>query len=241
MSKLNTIVLAAFLLAIGHSKAQDELLPPVEPGETEDVVEMGLHVVELGFRLMPTVSDFELAAYDGGTIAGQATFGYGVGGLLAINFSEHFGIQTELIYNSLSQRYVSREMDRRLHVDYLNVPLMLSVSTGKSNYVNLNFVAGPQVGFTLGYNVDVDEGSDVDTLTAIYDIDQGDFGVAYGAGLSFSLNEMRSIRLDIGYRGVFGFTNISNAREPEDQNTYYDLGSTYIRTNALYAGLTLCF
>lgn len=233
MKSVSKILLSvALVCTAGKSLAQD--------GDG-DMVELTTRHVELGVRLMPTVSNFQLEAYDGGTIAGQATFGYGVGGLLAINFNEHFGIQTELIYNSLSQRYVSREMDRRLHVDYLNVPLMLSVNTGKSNYVNLNFVAGPQYGFTLGYDVDVEDGGDADTLTAVYDIDKGDFGMAYGGGLSFSLNEMRSIRLDIGYRGVFGFTNISNAREPEDQNTYYDLGATYIRTSAIYAGITLCF
>jgi hypothetical protein len=207
-----------------------------------DMVQMTTRRVELGFRIMPTISNFEMTAYEGGTIAGQATFGYGAGGLLAINFSEHHGIQTEVLYNDLSQRYKSRDMDRTLKVQYLNVPLLYSLSTGKSNYVNLNLLVGPQVGLTLGSNVSVDnEDGGPDTLTAVIDIRNNDFGVAYGLGLSFSLNEMRSIRLDIGYRGVYGLINIARNRNEPEAGSYYAFDEAHVRTNSIFAGLTLCF
>src|SRR5687767_13085201 len=106
------------------------------------IVELSLRRVELGFRLMPTVSDFRMEAYEGGTIAGEATFGYGVGGLLAFNFNEHSGFQGEVIYNALSQKYVSAGISRTLNVQYLNVPVLYSLSTGKSKMVNLSLVVG---------------------------------------------------------------------------------------------------
>ena len=206
-----------------------------------DLVEMTTRRVELGFRLMPTISNFQMTAYEGGTIAGQATFGYGAGGRLGINFSEHFSVDAEVLYSNLTQRYRSRDMDRTLNVQYLNVPLLFSLNTGKSNYVNLSLGAGPQLGLSLGSNVDLDEGSGPDTLTAIIDIRENDFGVAYGGGLSFSLNEMRTIRLDLGYRGVYGLVNIASNRREPDANSYYAFENARVRTNALYAGLTLCF
>jgi opacity protein-like surface antigen len=206
-----------------------------------DLVHMTTRRVELGFRFMPTISNFQMTAYEGGTIAGQATFGYGVGGRLGINFSEHFSVDGEILYSNLTQKYKSRDMDRSLKVQYLNIPLLFSVNTGKSRYVNLSIGAGPQFGLSLGSNVDVNSGSGPDTLTAIIDIRNNDFGVAYGGGLSFSLNEMRTIRLDIGYRGVYGLVNIASNRRELDSDSYYAFENAKVRTNAIYAGLTLCF
>lgn len=206
-----------------------------------DLVHMTTHRVELGFRLMPTISNFQMTAYEGGTVAGQATFGYGAGGRLGINFSEHFSVDGEILYSNLTQKYKSRDMDRSLKVQYLNIPLLFSVNTGKSNYVNLSVGAGPQFGLSLGSNVDVDSGNGPDTLTAIIDIRNNDFGVAYGAGLSFSLNEMRTIRLDLGYRGVYGLVNIASNSRELDSDSYYAFENAKIRTNAIYAGISLCF
>lgn len=60
------------------------------------------HIVEFVFRFMPIFSSFEMKTSSGDTVKGEVTLGYGVGGLLAINFSNHVGIQGEVIYNSLS-------------------------------------------------------------------------------------------------------------------------------------------
>lgn len=229
MKKSYTLIAALCFLFANESKAQD-------------LVELSLHRLELGFRFMPTVSNFQLEAYAGGTIAGQATFGYGVGGLLGFNFTEHSSIQGEVIYNSLSQKYKSGDIDRTLHVQYLNIPLFYSLSTGKSNPVNLSLQIGPQIGISLGSDISTSGGgSGADTLTAIVDVKKGDFGFAYGTCLSFSLNKMRTIRLDLGYRGVYGFMNVSDTRNTPGANSFYDLEFAAVRTNSIFAGLTLCF
>jgi len=207
----------------------------------QEMVELKMHRVEFGFRFMPTVSNFQMTAYDGGVIAGQATFGYGVGAITAFNFTEHHGIQGEFIYNSLSQKYSDAELQRTLNVQYINIPLLYSLNTGKGDPINLNIVAGPQIGISLGSDITLASGEGADTLQAIVDVKKGDFGFAYGAGLSFSLNSMRTIRLDVGYRGVFGIMNISDDKVAPDANSYRAFDKASIRTNSVYAGITFCF
>jgi len=52
---------------------------------------------EFGVRFMPTVSAFDLQTSSGGNIKGEATLGYGIGALLGFNFSDHVGVQGEVI------------------------------------------------------------------------------------------------------------------------------------------------
>lgn len=198
--------------------------------------------VEFGFRFMPTVSAFKTQTSDGGTVQGQATFGYGIGGVLGINFTNHVGIQGEIIYNSLSQKYKDAEMERTIHVSYVNIPLLMSFNTGKSKPVNLNFVAGPQIAYNVGSRLETSGGNGTDTTQATLLLRKGDIGFAYGAGLEFCLNEKRTIRLDIGFRGVYGFLKM--AEEPEQTGTssrYNVMGDNTVKTYSAYTGISFLF
>jgi opacity protein-like surface antigen len=198
-------------------------------------------VVEFGFRFMPTFSSFDMQTSSGGTIKGEVTLGYGVGGMLGFNFSNHVGIQGEVIYNSLSQKYKDQGLQREINVRYINVPLLLSLNTGKGNPVNLNMVLGPQFGLNIGSSIKGSSGSSTDTLTTVLAAKTSDLGFAYGAGVEFMLNSTRSIRLGIGFRGVYGFVNISNTNQSSDPNTYYILNRATIRTNSAYLGIAFLF
>ena len=70
---------------------------------------------ELGFRLMPTFSSFQMQTSTGGTVKGKVMFGFGAGALLGFNFTDNVGIQGEVIYNSLSQKYTSKYIKGRLN------------------------------------------------------------------------------------------------------------------------------
>jgi opacity protein-like surface antigen len=118
---------------------------------------------------------------------------------------------------------------------------LLSLSTGKSNPVNLNFVIGPQIGYSIGSSITTSGNATSDTMKTVLATRKGDFGFAYGAGLEFALNEPRTIRLDIGYRGVYGFVNISNTSENVQTGSQYILNRATIRTNSVYIGFTLLF
>lgn len=198
------------------------------------------HRVEFGFRFMPTVSSFSMKTSDGGVVQGQATLGYGVGGVLGFNFTNHIGIQGEIIYNSLSQKYKDQEMERIIHIKYVNLPLLLSLNTGKSRPVNLNFVVGPQMGYNIGSSFSTSGGDGMDTMVAVLGVKKGDVGFAYGAGLEFMLNETRTIRLDLGFRGVFGFLDIQQA-PGTNTKTFNVIDHNNIQTYSGYVGFSFLF
>jgi opacity protein-like surface antigen len=194
---------------------------------------------ELGIRFMPTFSSFNITTNSDNNVKGSVTLGFGVGAMVAFNITKHIGIQGELIYNSLSQKYQDAAMQREINVRYLNVPLMFSLSTGKGKPVNLNLVAGPQLGFNTGSSI---KSSGGDTLITVFSTKRSDFGFAYGAGLEFMLNSQRTLRLDLGFRGVYGFVNISNTSSSSSEtNTINILNKATVQTKSGYLGLTFLF
>jgi opacity protein-like surface antigen len=233
MKKIAIITCLINLSLLTTLKAQDSV--------TVAAAKPSFHRVEFGFRFMPTVSAFEMQTSSGGTVKGEGTLGYGVGAMLGFNFNRHVGMQAEVIYNSLSQKYRDEDLEREIHVNYINIPLMISFNTGKSKPVNLNLVAGPQLGYNVGSKITTSGGQSSDTLVTVLATKRSDFGFAYGAGLEFALNTTRTIRLDLGYRGVYGFANISNTSQTTATNSYYILDRAKVRTNSAYVGFTFLF
>jgi len=208
--------------------------------QDEDITHK-FHRVEFGIRFMPTVSNFSLQTFSGGTIKGEATLGYGIGGMLAVNINKHSGIQAEVLYNSLSQKYKDQALDREINIRFINIPLMYSLNTGKQNKVNLNLVFGPQIGINTGSKIKKTGSGKIDTITYILATKTTDFGFAYGTGLEIMLNESRTIRMDFGFRGVYGLMNISNNSVPINDESVYVTKMAKIRTKALYMGFSLLF
>jgi len=191
---------------------------------------------------MPTVSALDLRTSSGGTVSGSAKFGYGVGGNIGINFTDHFGVEGDILYTAITQQYKDQEMERTIHVNYLNVPIMLSMNTAKSRPVNLNFVVGPQMSYNVGSSMQSSGSNGTDTMQATLVLKKGNLGFAYGAGVEFALNERRSIRLDLGFRGVYGFVDIAQptGTDPESRD-FNVVEGTKIQTYSAFAGLTWLF
>jgi len=195
---------------------------------------------EFGLRFMPTVSAFDMKTSSGGTVSGQATLGYGVGALLGYNFSNHVGIQGEAIYSSITQKYKEQDVERKINLKYVNIPLLLALNTNKTGPVNFNIVAGPQIGISVGSNV-FTTGGDGSNSQAIIDVKKGDLGLAYGAGADFALNPSGAFRLGIGFRGVYGLFDISDNNNSTTTDSYYVIDRTHIKTYSAYAGLSILF
>lgn len=211
--------------------------------ETKDVPasEFSLKRVELGVRFMPTFSNFTIKTASTGVVKSNITLGYGGGVTLGFNFSKHLGLQTGVIYNSYSQKYKDNNLDHQIDVSYINIPLLLSLNTNKTKPVNLNVMVGPELGINIGSSIKGGSGASTDTLTAVLAIKGNDFGLAYGFGLEFMLNKTRTLRFDIGYRGIYGFTNISNTSQTTQTNSYYMIDKANIRSNSIYFGLAFLF
>jgi hypothetical protein len=195
---------------------------------------------EIGFRFMPAFSKFNVRDANGRTIEGDYVLGYGYGGLIAVN-GKHVGLELEVIYNPISQKFKDQQLERTIDINYLNIPLLLTLNTDKSKPVNFNVAFGPQIGINTGSSLRTTGGGDVDTVRAQIALKQSDFGIAYGAGLEFALNPMRTVRLDIGFRGVYGLVDISDNSKTRATGSYLIIDKTNRESYAGYLGLSFLF
>lgn len=230
MKNLLNIAVGALVFVGGTTYAQET---------TTAVASSDFARVIIGARFMPSLSSFKVQSSDGVTQA-NFTAGYGFGGFFGLNFNNHVGAQLEFQYNKINQKYVDRGLDRRVNVDYVNIPLLLSLNTNRMSRVNLNFVVGPQFGINVGASLKTtgtsEDGQDFQAILAVKD---NDFGIAYGLGVDFGLNQSKTLRLDLGFRGVQGLVDISDRSGTTETDQYYILQKSYIRTYALYAGLAI--
>lgn len=195
---------------------------------------------EFGVRFMPTISSFDVQASSGGRVSSDATIGFGAGIFLGYNFSEHFGIQGEVIYSTLNQKYNEDDIDKEVKLEYINLPLLLSYNTGKLEPVNFNVVLGPQIGISVGSELFSSDDGDPDN-EAVLAVKKGDLGFAYGAGVDFGLNADKTFRLGIGFRGVYGLIDISDNSNNNNTNSYYVLDKAHIKTYSAYLGVSFLF
>lgn len=216
---------------------------PVAPAPVEETKDETpeLRRGEFGFRYMPTFSSLALRSYNGEVIEGSLSLSHGYGIMTAFNFDRHVGIQAEVNYNEISQKFKDRGLERQVSVSYLNIPVMLSINTDKRLPLNLNFVAGPQFGLNVGSSVKTNGNASGDTLKATIGVKQGDVGFAYGTGLEIALNKAHTFRLDLGFRGFYGFVDMSSSQSSSNPDTYNILVKASRKTYAGYLGLTFCF
>lgn len=241
--KFGALAIFSTLLFFGNVKAQVTDTVVKEPVVVQPVVpdeNPGLRRVELGARYMPTFTALNVRTSNGEVIRGDFSMSQGYGGVLAVNLDRHVGLQAEVNYSQAMQKYKDNNLDRQVDVSYLNIPLMLSLNTNKRLPVNLNVVAGPQFGINVGSSVKTTNGPrGQDNVQTTVAASPADLGLAYGAGLEFALNRSHTIRFDLGYRGMYGLMDIGARQVSSDAYTIFVKGSR--RSNAGYAGLTLCF
>lgn len=194
---------------------------------------------QFGLRFMPTFSRLDFNTSDGGTTRGDVTLGYGFGAVLAYNFSKIVGVQTEVIYNSISQKYSENDAEHKIDLKYINIPLMLSLNTGRYSAVNFNIVGGPQIGLSVGSKL-TSSGTQNDS-DPVLAVKKGDLGVAYGAGFDFGLNQAKTFRLGIGFRGVLGLLDISDDSKTIDNDSYYLLDKNQVKSYSGYIGGSFLF
>jgi hypothetical protein len=215
--------------------------PTVAPVKDDTYRRVDPRHFELGIRYMPTFGSLALRTSNGNTVDGELTMSHGFGAMTAVNFNRHVGLQAEVNYYNISQRYTDQNLERTVDVSYLNFPVLLSLNTDKGAAVNVNFVAGPQFGLNLGSSVKTNGNTQSDTLRATVAARPGDIGFAYGAGLEFFLNRSHNVRLDLGFRGFYGFVDMSAGQSGNNPDTYNILVKASRKTYGGYLGLTFCF
>jgi hypothetical protein len=184
---------------------------------------------------MPTFYSLDFNSENGDVIKGSVTMSQGFGGMLAFNLSPHVGVQGEVDYYKATQKYKDQSVSNKVNIKYLDIPVLLSLNTNKMARVNLNAVVGPQFGINIGSDI-TSSGS---TGTATVAAKKGDVGAAFGAGLEFAINDAHNIRLDLGYRGFYGFVKMDG--DKSGSNTYNVVVSANRKTNGAYVRLTFLF
>ncbi|MCD6017306.1 MAG: hypothetical protein K0S53_427 [Bacteroidetes bacterium] len=215
--------------------------PPAEPQTAAKDERPPLRHGEFGVRYMPTFSTLRFRNQYDNEIQGEVSLSHGFGIMLGANLSKNIGLQAELSYLEISQRYKDQNLERKVDVSYLNIPILLSLNTDKTRIVNLNFVAGPQFGVNIGSSISSSSNENTETVRATVGASGTDIGVAYGTGLEIALNKMHTVRLDFGYRGFYGLVDGNADQTSKNPDTYNVLIRTSRQTQAAYAGLTLCF
>lgn len=210
-----------------------------KPGEKSENVSDDYSKVFIGARFMPTVTKFEVRTIENGVAKTNFVIGYGAGGLLGFNFSKNVGLQAEVIYSVLSQKFTDNDLEKTIKLSYLHIPLLLTLNTDVSNPVNLNICAGPQIGINTGSSIDTKGSQGVDTVSAIIAVKPADLGIAYGAGLDFRVAP--AVSLGLGFRGVYGILDISEKSKSITTNQYYILDRSHVKTYAGYIGINFNF
>jgi hypothetical protein len=194
---------------------------------------------EFGLRYMPTFQRLSFYTTSGETVQGEISVAHAFGIMFGHNFNKNIGLQAEVNYYEMQQKYRDKSLERQVNLSYLNIPVLLSVNTDKTKMVNWNFVAGPQFGLNIGSSVNTYGTGETETLQATVGAKGGDVGLAYGTGLEFMLNKQHTWRLDAGYRGLYGFVDM-RATET-GPNTYNVLVKGSRKTHAAYLGITALF
>jgi len=203
-------------------------------------IKVDAQIGQFGIRFMPTFSKFDIKTSTGGTVKGEANFGLGFGAFLGYSFSEYIGIQGEVIYSAHSQKYTEFSIEREVKLRYVNIPLLLTLNTGKSKAVNFNVVAGPQIGISVGSSL-LTSGDNGTGDQGVLSVKTGDLGFAFGAGLDFGLNPANNIRLGLGYRGIVGLIDISDNNSTLNTNSFFILDKSSVRSDAAYIGISFIF
>jgi hypothetical protein len=245
---MKTMIIAGTLAALfsfGTLSAQDTTTTRTTTTTTTEVdtdqkEDREMKHGEFGLHFIPMITTLEFNTSGGEVVRGDATLGMGYGGKIGLNFSPYVGILGEVNYDAITQRYKDQDIEREVHINYLNIPVLLVISSDKTLPVMLNVHVGPQFGLNLGADMTSSGTSETDTVHAVIAVKEGDVGVAYGAGLGFMLiPDKNSLRLDLGFRGMYGLVDMRG--DETGPNTYNVLVKASRKAYGGYLGLTVLF
>jgi hypothetical protein len=145
-------------------------------------------------------------------------FNFNAGVFFKMPVARHVAIQPELVYSGQGDRYTEAGSPGSDHLNYLNLPILLKLSTGTGFY----FETGPQFGFLIGAHTTYQ-----DVTTDIKSqINSADFGWVFGIGCKIPLSP---VGVDFRYNaGLSNIANYQGGEGPTVRNGVWQLGLTYV-------------
>lgn len=124
------------------------------------------------------------------------------GGYLTVMFSEHLGLQPEVLYSAQGAKSGSA----KYKLGYVNVPILVRYSVNSL----LSFHAGPQIGLLT--SAKYDDGSTEEDLKN--EVKGTDIGVAAGVGIDLPM------KLNFTFRFIKGLSDINDTGSDIKQKNY---------------------
>lgn len=140
--------------------------------------------------------------------------GFHLGLLGHIHLDPSIAVQPELVYSSQGAKYTSNNLEYKLNLGYINLPVMLQYMFNNG----FRLEAGPQLGFLISAKSDVNNAS-VDVKDNFKTID---FGVGLGVGY---IKPSTGLGVDLRYNA--GLSNINENTSVKSTNSGFQLGLFY--------------
>jgi hypothetical protein len=145
-------------------------------------------------------------------------FSFNGGFFFDLPVAHHVAIQPELVYSGQGFKYDDAGSTASEHINYVNLPILLKLSTGTGFY----FETGPQFGF-LASAKDTYQGVTTDIKSSFK---SNDYAWVFGIGAKIPLT-----RLGVDLRYNIGMSNIIDYQGTDGQsvrNGVWQLGLTYV-------------
>jgi opacity protein-like surface antigen len=156
---------------------------------------------------------------DTGRVDFKSRVGFNVGAFVAINLSEKFTLQPEILYSTQGAKAVNVSAlyddviytgDVKFNLSYINIPVMIKYYVADK----FNFEAGPQIGFLTSAKTSTKlDGSSQTVDEDIKDsFESVDFGLNFGAGYDFTENVSAGIRYNLGLANISKTQSVDNSK-----------------------------
>ncbi len=133
----------------------------------------------------------------------RTAFHFGAVGEYA--FSDQFSIQAELLYNAVGYKYSDdynmaqkqasiATVDQTFKIDYLSIPILAKYYVADG----FSLQAGPQVGFLLAANVELELDGETETNDFKDNMESLDFGLGFGFGYKIETGLFADARYVLG-------------------------------------------
>jgi len=146
--------------------------------------------------------------------------GFFVGGSLGIPLTSMLSFGTGAYYVQKGAEDNSPGEEVSVELDYIEIPAVLQVQvTGPDRPVGISLMAGPSFGFNVGCNVSGSAGgvtvdADCEAVEDFFEAKSFEFGLLFGAGVSFPTSETMSFFVDGGLD--LGLTSIADSESEDD-------------------------
>ena len=179
---------------------------------------MTLPVVAAGQSTFGIRGGLSIASFGGDDAGDPASRkGFSIGGFFNVPLSGTIGVEVGAGFVQKGATETELGVETELAINYIEIPLLLTLSPPTTGNVGFNFFVGPALSFKTSCDASVSEdGVTVNFACAVADLPlkSFDLGAMVGAGLEFGLTESASLVFDLFYN--LGLTKIDNSGVDDD-------------------------